>query len=147
MPVVTIDAIGKGEERGSFLMDHVPRVPVRKVGKDWVVPDLVAGLNLLTDECLKRSIWRHQQRLADKEGGFGVSWWAPHAPEPLTLIEWIEANFEALNGTPDEALRILHPDPPLGPEEKNILQKQAKLSVLAREVDIMTPRLLAARGG
>jgi len=29
MPIVILDAPVLGEERGSFLMDHVPRVPVR----------------------------------------------------------------------------------------------------------------------
>ncbi|WP_420722483.1 hypothetical protein [Hwanghaeella sp. LZ110] len=147
MPVITIDAIGWGEERGSFLMDHVPRIPVRKLEDEWVVLDVVAALNLLTDECLKRAIWVHQRRLAEEEGGFRVAWWAPHAPELLTLIEWIDLNIEDLKRAKGDSLRILHPDPPLGPEELKILQKQAKLSALSCEIDIMTPRLLAARGG
>ena len=147
MPVVTIDAIGKGEERGSFLMDHVPRVPVRRNENEWNQADLVVSLNLLTDECLKRAVWTHQKRLAEANGEFNVAWWAPHAPEPLTLLHWIEEKSEDLASLPAEGIRILHPDPPLGPEERIALQKQAKLSVLGREVDIMTPRLLAARGG
>lgn len=42
-------------------------------------------------------------------------------------------------------LRVLHPDPPLGPDEKAALDEIAALSSLA-QLDIMTPRSLAARG-
>src|SRR5262249_19575608 len=35
MPVIMLDALGRGEERGSFLMDHVPRVHVHRDGGGW----------------------------------------------------------------------------------------------------------------
>lgn len=148
MPVVTLDAIGRGEERGSFLMDHVPRVPVRKGQEHWSQQDVMRALNVLTDECLKRAIWLRQQEITDSEGGMGISWWAPQAPEPLTLLDWIEQE-SGMAQTPEssETLRVLHPDPPLGPEERNVLSRLAKMSKLGRDIDIMTPRLLAARGG
>ena len=38
MPVVIMDALGRGEERGSFLMDHVPRVPLRPSAAGWMRP-------------------------------------------------------------------------------------------------------------
>lgn len=148
MPMVTLDAIGTGEERGSFLMDHVPRIPVRLADEGWRLHDVVRGLNLLTDECLKRAVWQRQQELAGHEN-FGVVWWAPHAPEPLTFLNWLENNVpedQADDGS-DAPIRILHPDPPLGPEEKSVLCRMAKSSKLQRDIDIMTPRHLAARGG
>jgi len=40
MPLIMIDAIGCGEERGSFLMDHVPRVAVRKIDDGWQKSDV-----------------------------------------------------------------------------------------------------------
>jgi hypothetical protein len=35
MPIVILDAISYAEERGSFLMDHVPRVPIRYETPEW----------------------------------------------------------------------------------------------------------------
>src|SRR5690606_20411540 len=50
-PIVIVDAIGEGEERGSFLMDHVPRVPARmKEDGRWDIADIRRALNLLVDE-------------------------------------------------------------------------------------------------
>ena len=146
MPVVTLDAIGSGEERGSFLMDHVPRMPVRKDGASWSKQDVLRALDVLTNECLKRAIWNKQKEVNAADVGTEIAWWAPHAPEPLTLLHWIEQE-----GTecPDDrdVVRILHPDPPLGPEEHAFLSRLARMSKLDCDVDIMTPRLLAARGG
>lgn len=148
MPIVTLDAITIGEERGSFLMDHVPRIPVRLEQNAWRKEEVIRGLNLLTDECLKRAIWLQQRKLAEKEN-FGILWWAPQAPEPLTLLDWLENQADFIDAIDEdaEALRILHPDPPLGPEEREVLSRLALISKLQRDVDIMTPRLLAARGG
>jgi hypothetical protein len=146
LPFVTLDAHGAGDERGSFLMDHAPRVPVAKDGKAWSDADIRRGLNRLVDECLKRALWRRQQRLAAATG-LDIAWWSPHAPEPTTLTHWIKSqNFAKARkrGRPT-ALRALHPDPPLGPDEKAVLDDIASLSGLAA-LDIMTPRLLAARG-
>jgi hypothetical protein len=64
IPVVVLDALTRGEYRGSFLMDHVPRVPVRRTTDGWTEPDICRGLNLLVDECLKRVLWKHQRDLA-----------------------------------------------------------------------------------
>jgi CHAD domain-containing protein len=44
-------------------------------------------------------------------------------------------------------LRILHPDPPLGAPERLVLNQLARLGGVMRDLDVMTPRLLAARGG
>lgn len=148
MPVIVLDAIGYAEERGSFLMDHVPRAPIRSDGVEWKRRDVYRALNLLVDECLKRELWKRQRQLSEASGELAVSWWAPHAPEPVTLVQWLETAKAAgrLPGA-DEKLRILHPDPPLGPDEKAVLDQILSFGGLEGKLDVMTPRQLAARGG
>lgn len=146
MPVVTLDALGIGEERGSFLMDHVPRIPTRKEQGKWAQVDIARALNILADECLKREIWTKQQKLAELDGAIEVDWWSAHAPEPLTLLAWIEL-AQSLTLPDARPVRILHPDPPMGREELAVLHAMAKSSKLEMEIDIMTPRQLAMRGG
>ncbi|MFO1152777.1 MAG: hypothetical protein U1E42_03785 [Rhodospirillales bacterium] len=147
MPVITMDAIETGEERGSFLMDHVPRVPVRRDDGNWRKADIHKGLNVLVDECLKRALWQRQEELAIARGpGINIAWWAPHAPEPATLAEQLDA-WKNAGRSPAGTVRILHPDPPLGPDELKVLNQIASLAGISGGLDIMTPRLLAARGG
>ena len=146
LPVVILDAPGGGDERGSFLMDHVPRVPVHRDGNGWSDADIRRGLNLLVDESLKRALWQRQAELARAEHGLEVAWWAPHAPEPATLVNWLRAHAPADGAAEPPALRVLHPDPPLGPDERSVLDGIAALRG-GPALDIMTPRLLAARGG
>jgi hypothetical protein len=147
MPVIILDALGSGEERGCFLMDHVPRVPVRRDQGGWRHVDIRRGLNLLVDECLKRALWRRQRALATGRPDLEVAWWAPHAPEPTTLTAWIEAEKAEGRLGGKEPIRILHPDPPLGADERLVLEQIACLSGLAGRVEVMTPHMLAARGG
>jgi hypothetical protein len=148
MPVVILDALQSGEERGSFLMDHVPRLPLRYVGSEWSEEDVRRGLGVLVDECLKRVLWRQQETLAVSDARVRVSWWAAHAPEPVTFVDWLQSvagNAELQKG---ERLRILHPDPPLGSEERHVLDEIAIVAgARGGELDVLTPRLLAARGG
>ena len=148
MPVIIMDAPGMGEERGSFLMDHVPRIPVSKVNEHWSKQDVYRALNLLVSECLKRVLWLHQERLAKAGQAINVSWWAPHAPEPVTVLNWLVA-YRATKAWPVEGqdLVVLHPDPPLGPDEKLVLDQILEVAGAGGKFDIMTPRLLAARGG
>lgn len=148
MPVIMMDAMGYGEDRGSFLMDHVPRIAVRKSEGRWQKGDVYRALNLLVDECLKRALWMHQKELARERPDLDVAWWAPHAPEPLTLSHWISDYISAeQDGGSEDDIRILHPDPPLGPEERAVLIDYARSTRLGRRIDIMTPRQLATRGG
>jgi hypothetical protein len=148
MPVIILDGIGYAEERGSFLMDHVPRAPIRVNGAEWQRRDVYSALNLLVDECLKRELWKRQHQLAQDRHELEVSWWAPHAPEPLTLIQWLEnARTDGRLPAGDDKLRILHPDPPLGPDERAVLEQILKFGGLEAKLDVMTPRQLAARGG
>lgn len=146
-PLVILDALQFGEDRGSFLMDHVPRALVRCQNGNWSREDVENGLAVLVDEALKRALWRAQQRLADGLPGLNVAWWAPHAPEPVTLAAWLLGDGRTTVGTGTQSLRILHPDPPLGYPEQQALGDLARLHGLRRRLDIMTPRQLAARGG
>lgn len=139
VPVVILDALEQGEERGSFLMDHVPRIPGGAEPRDEAI---MRALNQLVDECLKRALWRRQQELASGRPELDVAWWAPHAPEPLTFAAWLRAN----NARAGEPLRILHPDPPLGPDEIEALSDIAALAGVEDRLEVMTPRGLAARG-
>lgn len=149
MPVIIIDALGEAEERGSFLMDHVPRVPARLDERGrWRKTDVYRALNLLVDECLKRALWRRQEELARRESLLPIAWWAPHAPEPITLAKWLDdERQQGRLGLDGEYLIILHPDPPLGAEEKAVLQEMLSFGGVQRRLDVMTPRLLAARAG
>jgi hypothetical protein len=147
VPVVILDALDQGEERGSFLMDHVPRIPVRSEGGErWREADVHRGLDLLVDEHLKRVLWQRQQEVAQQRPDLDIDWWAPHAPEPVTLTEWL-TNWRAGGASPGICtLRVLHPDPPLGADERAVLDEVAAFVGLSEGLDLMTPRQLAARG-
>lgn len=139
VPVVILDALEDGEVRGSFLMDHVPRIPGGAEPGDGAI---MRALNQLVDECLKRALWGRQQELAVGRADLQVAWWAPHAPEPLTLAVWLRDETPPHSGP----LRVLHPDPPLGREEVDALETIAALAGAAGRLEIMTPKGLASRG-
>jgi hypothetical protein len=143
VPMVVLSALSDRDERGSFLMDHVPCVPVRRVGEDWNEADVRRGVNLLVDEGLKRALWLQQQNLADDTINSEVAWWSPHSPEPITLVHWLARRRGLVPGT---VPKVMHADPPLGPDERTVLNELATLAGL-EQIDVMTPRLFAARGG
>ncbi len=147
VPVVILDALTDGEERGSFVMDHVPRTPGRQQATKWRREDVVRALGQLVDECLKRVLWRKQRELAESSGlPVAIDWWAAHAPEPVTLTDWL-CTHDDLAGLRLEHVIVLHPDPPLGPDEVDVLVQVAELSGLLEGIEFLTPRGLAARGG
>jgi hypothetical protein len=149
MPVLVLDALGEGEERGSFLMDHVPRMPVALTDGRWSLPHLYKAMNLLVDECLKRALWKQQERIASAGNDRNIAWWAPHAPEPVTIVAWIESQSTLGLWPPadDSEVVILHPDPPLGADERLVIDQIVRLSGFSGTLGIMTPRMFAARGG
>jgi hypothetical protein len=142
LPIVTLDAVGHSEERGSFLMDHIARVAVSRSKAGWDRNSIFRALNLLVDECLKRELWTEQQEVAKDRVGLKDAWWAAHAPEPITLSPKLH---EIKAASRNKTMQILHPDPPLGPPELEALQEIAKLAKV--KIDVMTPRQYAARGG
>jgi hypothetical protein len=146
MPVVALDALTRGEDRGSFLMDHVPRLPLRQDGQgNWPLAPIQRAVNLLVDACLHRVLWLRQQQLAHDDATLARYWWLPQAPEPSTLADWLTTHAGARRAPPPEGLRILHPDPPLAPDECEVLAQIVALAGHA-SLDLTTPRLLAARG-
>lgn len=147
MPVVILDALTFGEERGSFVMDHVPRTPGRMEENGWRRDDVVKALGHLVDECLKRVLWRKQQEIAQGvDPRVDLDWWAPHAPEPTTFVDWLD-HHQDITAQRQEPLVVLHPDPPLGPDELDVLAQIARVANLHDEIVFLTPRGLAARGG
>lgn len=138
MPVVILDALVDGEERGSFLMDHAPRFPID--GGNGIP----RALAQLVDECLKRALWDRQRQLAEREGITDVAWWAPHAPEPVTFAQWL---IDQSTTPEDDVVRVLHPDPPLGEDERAVLEQLGDISGLDGRLVILTPRGLAGHGG
>lgn len=144
MPVVMLDGLRRGEERGSFLMDHVPRVAGHRKAKGWGEEAIWAALNQLVDECLKRALWQAQHRIASGSLGIDIDWWAPHAPEPATFADWLTGIDR--DAKRDEPIVVLHPDPPLGDDESDVLTQIGRLSGLNGPVEFLTPRGLAVHG-
>jgi hypothetical protein len=142
MPVVVLLALRDGEERGSFLMDHVPSVSCDRTNRDEQRSAIETALNKLVDEALKRSLWEHQRsRLAS----YGFDWLPANAPEPTTLAAWLRRVTK--QPTPDDRLFVLHPDPPLGNAEVDAISDVLAVGGLLDLVEILTPRTFASRGG
>lgn len=139
VPIVGLYALNAGEERGSFLMDHVPSVACNLRDPR---PSIELALNRLVDEALKRALWR-AQTLYLQEDGF--DWTPVHSPEPVTLAPWL---VEHKRQRPDDDhVWIIHPDPPLGPKERDVVVELCELAGFTDNVDVLTPRTFAARGG
>ena len=144
MSVVVLEALTEGETRGSFLMDHTPRIPVHRLpGGGWETAAILRAVNLLADAWLYRVLWLRQRELA-QGSQLRNYWWAPQAPEPCTLAAWMPDLKAASH--PGGDVRILHPDPPLASDELMVLQQIVTLAGQGT-LDLTTPRLLAARGG
>jgi hypothetical protein len=146
IPMIVMDALNDGERRGSFLMDHVARVPVRMERNAWRSADIVRALNMLVDASLAREVWRHQSELARSASGVSVAWWAPHAPEPVTLVQWLGGALQAKRiDAAAPSLVILYPDPPLGEDERSVLAEIVRICGVTQPLDLVTPRQLASR--
>lgn len=147
MPVLVVEALTEGETRGSFLMDHTPRIPLHcQPNGSWPVAGIRRAVNLLADAWLHRVLWLRQRELAAAHPQLRRYWWAPYAPEPSTFAAWlpdVTAYHDAAASGAE--LCILHPDPPLGPDETQVLQQIALLAGHG-QLDLTTPRLLSARG-
>lgn len=142
VPLVAIDALIQGDGRGSFLLDHIPRVPAKRDGEGWDKATIRHALLRLVDECLKRELWKRQESLAPKKGN-KVNWWAPHAPEPLTFAHWLQGR----KPKGKKPVVVLHPDPPLTECERQAIDVVAALAGIGDQLEILTPRTLSARAG
>lgn len=139
MPVVCMYALTAGEERGSFLMDHVPSVVCNLADPD---PGIALALNRLVDETLKNTLWQAQTSYLSVDG---FDWLPAQSPEPTTLAPWLASHQETQ--PEDKHLWIIHPDPPIGSAERGVLLQLCRLAGYDVDVDILTPRTFAARGG
>ena len=135
MPIVTLNGVCRAEERGSFLMDHVPSVGYRQVDEDLRQSSVEEALNLLVDAALTRALWGLHQ---DMLGELGIDWTPLHAPEPVTVVPWLLENRE--RAADEGPLLIMHPDPPLGPEERRALSELFEVAGVPDAVDVVTPR-------
>ena len=142
MPVVTLSAVRRSAERGSFLMDHVPVVGYRDHDDGAKDRSIDEALNLLVDGALRRALWRI---LEEHLPGLGVDWAPPEAPEPVTAIPWLQRHREA--GGAASQIVVMHPDPPLGPDEAEVMEQLFTLAGLGDKVSVVTPRTYAGRGG
>jgi hypothetical protein len=139
LPIVTLYALRAGENRGSFLMDHVPAIPCNL---DDPKPGIISALNQVVNESLKRSLWR-AQAVYLRDDGF--DWLPVHAPEPVTIAPWLRRRRKE-HPNPRK-VRIIHPDPPLGLKERDAVIDLCALAGFDQDVQILTPRTFAARGG
>lgn len=140
-PIVTLDAIRFSGERGSFLMDHVPIVRYQDQSDEASSQSIEGALNLLVDRALRHALWTLQVAQLDP---LGFDWTPPEAPEPSTIIPWLD---EQVDNLPTDQIMIMHPDPPLGPAEEELLLMLLRICRVSATVDIVTPRTYAARGG
>ncbi|GBE22651.1 MAG TPA: TIR domain-containing protein [Actinobacteria bacterium] len=142
MPIVTLNAVNRAEERGSFVMDHVPSVGYRDHDDATRRQSIEDALNLLVDGALRRAIWGIQEVYLRS---IGFDWLPLHAPEPATLIPWLVDNRE--RAVSDGRVLVMHPDPPLGPEEANLVDQLFDIAGVSGTIDVVTPRTFASRGG
>lgn len=139
MPVVCMYALTEGEQCGSFLMDHVPSVVCDITNPS---PGIDLALNKLVDEALKNTLWQAQTSYLSEDG---FDWLPAQSPEPTTLAPWLVSHQETQPH--DRHLWVIHPDPPLGPAERHVLLQLCTVAGYDADVDILTPRTFAARGG
>lgn len=141
MPIVTLNAIYRAVERGSFLMDHVPVVSYRDQNDETKNESINDALNLLVDQTLRRVLWKlqaeHMSCLLD------IDWTPAEAPEPITVIPWLLDNSERVRVR--DRILVMHPDPPLGPVEMELIEQLFAIGG-ACGVDIVTPHTYINRG-
>ncbi|WP_315583974.1 hypothetical protein [Actinomyces viscosus] len=174
IPIVCLSALTKGEQRGSFLLDHVPTVAYpnstgqssKKKRKDSQGKAIIAALNRLVDESLRQSLWRHQEipqhvsQTQNDESGIpesestdtslndnhGFDAVPAHAPEPLMLTRFLSEHRSKF--PKDTHLWLIHPDPPLLPPEHEVMVELCTLASYERsQVHLLTPRTFFAAGG
>ena len=154
IPVVALSALTGGEERGSFLLDHVPTVAYHptnlsyddeqqdnsKRQQHWsrsqrYQSDLCIDRAIcrLVDETLKHAIWRSMK----KDLFTDFNWTPAHPPEPMTVTDYLSKN------DPGDSFSIMYPDPPITSEEQEVIERICLLSNADMKVKFITPRDLA----
>jgi hypothetical protein len=141
-PIVMLHAVGETPERGSFLMDHVPVVGYQQADEESMSRSIDRAVNLLVDRTLRRALWMASEPIREAAS---VDWAPSEAPELVTAIDWIGAHYP--DGLDGKNITIMHPDPPLGPSEEELVTRLFSLAGVGATVDIVTPRTYADRGG
>lgn len=139
VPIVGLIALVEGEARGSFLMDHVPTVPYARDDADTSIE---RALDRLADEALKRALWTAQSSFI---GAQGFDWLPARSPEPVMTVSWLARH--KTSDPDDQLLLIIHPDPPLGPAERAVIDEMCAVAGFDGRVEVLTPRTFAMRGG
>ena len=121
-------------------MDHVPSVGYRQADENLRQASVEEALNLLVDTALTRALWGLQQEMLRQ---IGFDWTPLHAPEPVTVLPWLLENRQ--RATEEGPLLIMHPDPPLGPEERKALSELFEVAGVRGVVDVVTPRTYMSR--
>ena len=149
MPIVVLDALARGEERGSFLLDHVPRVPVRRAGRGLARRRHPPRAQPAGRGVPQRALWRHQKELAQGSPELEVAWWAPHAPEPATLALWLLERRRQGAAPPARERAARAPPRPAARARgrRRPCVSSCCSRALPRASTCLTPRMLAARGG
>ncbi|MCY4068492.1 MAG: toll/interleukin-1 receptor domain-containing protein [Acidimicrobiaceae bacterium] len=142
MPIVTLNGVQQKEERGSFLLDHVPSVVYRQIDEELRQPSIEEALNLLVDAALARALWGLQKDTL-AELGVACDWAPSNAPEPVTVLPWLLKNRE--RSVDEGPFLIMHPDPPLGLEEAKALRELFEVAGIHDAVDIVTPQTYKSR--
>jgi|APTNR8051073442_1049403.scaffolds.fasta_scaffold03342_3 hypothetical protein len=124
VPMVTAHCIHDREHRAFPYLGNVPSVRVGEVTSARVL-DVVRRL---LEEALRQLLWRcfiaQVREKAPEELRDVIDTW--RTPE----IVWLMLNQDIAESTASD-IRILHPDPPLGRNEKSILEKfKPKISLL-----------------
>lgn len=156
IPVVALSALTGGEERGSFLLDHVPTVAYHPANLSYEYADeqqkdskrrqrwsrlqqyqsdfcIDRAICRLVDETLKHAIWRSM-----KKDLFADFDWSPaHPPEPMTVTDYLSKN------DPGDSFRVVYPDPPITCEEQKVIKRICQLYNADMKVQFITPRDLA----
>jgi len=140
-PIVALHAVRATAERGSFLMDHVPVVTYDQTDEESMSRSIDRALNMLVDRALRGILWTASVPSLEAAG---VDWAPSEAPELVTAVEWIGQRYP--NGLHGEHVTIMHPDPPLGPAEEELILRLFSLAGVGATVDIVTPRTYADRG-
>ena len=142
MPIVTLNAVRRTPERGSFVMDHVPVVGYCHGSDEVMNQSIDDALGLLVDQALSRALWHMQ---VPHLRSAGVVWAPGVAPEPVTAISWLIANgARTRSGVP---ILVMHPDPPLGPSEMELIEQLFALATGGGRVEVVTPLTFVNRGG
>ena len=108
VPMVVADCLDAGDDRAFPYLGNVPVVRMNPVSRDRI-PSVIARL---LDEVLRHMLWKARVEVLGERH--------PHAIFVGRPPEFVSLASRGLE--PDRQGVIVHPDPPLSKEEKNLLE-------------------------